>query len=127
MRVISLPFVLKSTGAITGIFCAAFLTAAMSDAAAGNIADAATIRKWISGGALIVDVRTTQEFSSGNYKGSINIPLADVEKELARFGSKDRHIVVYCRTGNRSGKAKELLEKHGFKYVLNGGGLSTMP
>ncbi len=85
------------------------------------------VREWIAKGALIVDVRTPGEFSSGHYNGAINIPLADIEKNLDRFGSRDGLIVVYCRTGNRSGKAKAILEKNGFKNVINGGGLKDMP
>lgn len=91
------------------------------------IADKGVVKEWITDGALIVDVRTPQEFAAGNYKGSINIPLADIEKNLNKFGAKDRKIIVYCRTGNRSGQAKKILESHGFTNILNGGGLSDMP
>ncbi len=94
---------------------------------AGNIADTATIKKWVSEGALIVDVRTPAEFASGNYKGSINIPLSEVEKNINRFGNKDQKIIVYCRSGNRSGIAKDILERHGYRFVLNGGALGNMP
>ncbi len=90
-------------------------------------ADKKTVKEWIAGGALIVDVRTPQEFAAGNYKGSINIPLSDIEKNLNKFGDKERKIIVYCRTGNRSGHAKKILESNGFTNVLNGGGLSDMP
>lgn len=99
----------------------------VSYAVSGNIADSATVKKWIAGGALIVDVRTPEEFAAGNYKGSINIPLAEIESKLKIFGSRDRLIIVYCRTGNRSELARQILEKNGFKNVINGGGLKDMP
>lgn len=99
----------------------------LSSASASGIADSTTIKNWISKGALIVDVRTPEEFNSGNYKGSINIPLAELEKNINRFGDKEKLIVVYCRSGNRSGKAKLILEKYGYKNILNGGALADMP
>jgi len=86
-----------------------------------------TVKKWISEGALIVDVRTPEEFNAGNYKNSINVPLNDIEKNLEIFGDKNRTIIVYCRSGNRSGKAKKILEKHGYNKVLDAGAFSSMP
>ncbi len=94
---------------------------------ANEIADSETIRKYITQGALVVDVRTPEEFNAGHYKGSINIPLAELERNIKLFGDREKPIVVYCRTGNRSGKAKTILEKYGYKKVINGGGLSNMP
>lgn len=88
---------------------------------ASNVADK------ISAGALIVDVRTPEEFASGHYKNAVNIPLDQIAERLKEFGAKDRPIVVYCRSGNRSAKAKALLFQHGFTDVTNGGGLSDMP
>ena len=43
------------------------------------------------------------------------------------FGDRKRAIVVYCRSGNRSGQAKVILEKNGFTDVTNGGALKDMP
>jgi phage shock protein E len=92
-----------------------------------NNNDSAAIKKWISDGALIVDVRTPEEFKAGNYKNSINIPVDEIENKLKIFGDKDRLIIVYCRSGNRSGKAKKILERHGYEKVLNAGAFSKMP
>ncbi len=86
----------------------------------------AVVKEWIDNGALIVDVRTPEEFAAGHYKNSINIPLGELESKIDLFGNKENHIVVYCRTGNRSGKAKDILEKNGYKNVINGGGLNDM-
>ena len=86
-----------------------------------------TIKKWVSEGALIVDVRTPEEFNAGNYKNSINIPLDDIEKNIDLFGDKNNQIIVYCRSGNRSGKAKKILKKHGYDKVFNAGAFSKMP
>jgi len=79
----------------------------------------------IESGALLVDVRTPNEFAQGHLDNAINIPLDKVEtgfKDIA----KDRSIVVYCRSGNRSGIAMQSLVKQGFINVHNGGGLSEM-
>ena len=90
-------------------------------------ANAAIVREKIKAGALVVDVRTPAEFAAGAYQGAINIPLDQVERRLADFGDRKHSIVVYCRSGNRSGQAKVILEKNGFSDVTNGGGLKDMP
>ncbi len=106
---------------------AMIIATAISVSCNQGIASKKQVQEWIAKGAFIVDVRTPDEFKSGHYKGAINIPLADVEKSIAKFGDKNRLIVVYCRSGNRSGKAKAILEKNGFTNVINGGGLKDMP
>jgi|SRR5690554_2848122 len=68
--------------------------------------------------SFIVDVRTQQEFSSGHFEGAINIPLNQIENYLSEFEGHSQ-IVVYCRSGARSGEAKRILEGHGFTNVLN--------
>jgi len=80
----------------------------------------------IRSGALVVDVRSPMEYGSGNVAGSINIPMEHVPYRLNEFGSKESPIIVYCRSGNRSGMVKNFLESAGFKDVVNGGGLHDM-
>lgn len=91
-----------------------------------GIAGKEVIRQKISAGALVVDVRTPEEFARGHYKGSINIPLKELPQRLNEFGPKNAPLVVYCRTGNRSGKAKSILLQNGFSDVTNGGGFRNM-
>lgn len=67
-----------------------------------------------------VDVRTTAEFAQGSVKGAINIPLDQIENQLAKFKGK-KNIVVFCRSGNRSSQAKVILEQNGFTNIKNGG------
>ena len=67
-----------------------------------------------------VDVRTPGEFAQGSVKGAVNIPLDQIEKELAKFKGK-KNIVVFCRSGNRSSNAKAILEQNGIINVTNGG------
>ncbi len=74
----------------------------------------------INDGAFLVDVRTQQEFAQGNVKGSTNIPLDKLAYQLTKFKDK-KHIVVFCRSGNRSSQAKSILEQNGHTNVTNGG------
>ena len=74
----------------------------------------------INDGAFLVDVRSSLEFSQKHVKGSVNIPLDSISSQLAKFKNK-KHIIVFCRSGNRSSQAKSLLEQHGFINVVNGG------
>jgi len=74
----------------------------------------------IAKGALLVDVRTPAEFASGTAEGAINIPLDTLSQHLEAFQGKE-NIVVFCRSGNRSGMAKKILESIGFHNITNGG------
>jgi rhodanese-related sulfurtransferase len=71
-------------------------------------------------GAMLVDVRSPNEFASGSAKGAVNIPIESLQSQLAKFKNKS-HIVVFCRSGNRSGQAKSILNQLGITNVTNGG------
>ena len=74
----------------------------------------------IEEGAFLVDVRSPQEFAQAKVKGSVNIPLDSISRQIAKFKDK-KHIIVFCRSGNRSSQAKSILQKNGFTNVVNGG------
>ena len=81
----------------------------------------------IDSGALLIDVRTQQEFDAGHLDEAILIPFDQIGNRIENVESdKERDIVVYCRSGRRSGIAKETLEKMGYKNVTNGGGLNDL-
>ncbi len=80
----------------------------------------ADLRSLIENGAFLVDVREPGEFSGGTAKGAVNIPLGTIADELGRFKGKE-NIVVFCRSGNRSALAKNILEQNGINNVVNGG------
>ncbi len=82
--------------------------------------DNSQLKEIINQNVYLVDVRTPSEFSSGSADGAVNIPLDKIENQLQKFNNK-KHIVVFCRSGNRSGQAKAILEKNGFQNVVNGG------
>lgn len=74
----------------------------------------------MSRGAIIVDVRTPGEYRNGHIKGSLNIPLDSLGKNLSKL-KKDKCIICCCASGMRSGSAKGLLQSKGFSEVYNGG------
>ena len=63
-------------------------------------------------GALIIDVRTKEEFKDGHVKQAVNIPLDNLGKYYHNI-PKNKEIIVYCQSGNRSGMAAEYLRKQG--------------
>ena len=69
--------------------------------------------------AFIVDVRTPEEYSGGTFKDAVNIPLNTVEENIEKFKGKEQ-VVVFCRSGNRSGKAIKILKEHGITNTING-------
>ena len=75
--------------------------------------------------AQVVDVCTDKEFSEGHIPDAVSLPLsslkADADKKLAK--SKDKPVIVSCRSGNRAKSAAKKLSKLGFKdiYILSGG------
>ena len=74
----------------------------------------------------VVDVRETGEFAGGHFDGAINIPLGIIPLRLDEFKAMSGPIVVYCRSGNRSGMAQMLLKQAGLTEVYNGAGLHDM-
>lgn len=82
--------------------------------------------KWVADGAVLVDVRTDGEFRAGHLDGAVNIPVQTLESRLGEL-EKDRAVVVYCRSGSRSARAKRILEQHGFAKVLDAGAMSSWP
>ncbi len=86
-------------------------------------------RAWqeIRNGALLVDVRSRQEYDAGHLEGALLIPHDQVERRIAEFGDdKGRSIVLYCRSGRRAGVAEQVLRGAGFTNVLNAGGYKEM-
>jgi rhodanese-related sulfurtransferase len=81
----------------------------------------------VQGGALLLDVRSPEEFAAGHLEGALNIPVDALASRLAEVGPKDRPVVVYCRSGVRSKKARALLLEQGWAKVENLGGMSNWP
>ena len=78
----------------------------------------------INSNAVLVDLRETAEFEGGRLPKAIHIPLSQLESRSGELGKlKERPVVAYCMTGNRSSLAAKILERAGFKdiYQLRGG------
>ncbi len=93
--------------------------------------DPAAARALIGQGAVVIDVRTADEFTSGHLPGATNIAVADVDGRLADIdklvaGDKAKPIVVYCAAGSRAAKAKKILDAAGYLRVVNGGGYDDL-
>lgn len=75
---------------------------------------------------LIIDVRTEAEWNLGYLENAIHIPLDTIEKNIT-FTEPDKYkeIYLYCRSGNRSGKATSILQNLGYKNVTNIGGIQS--
>ncbi len=83
--------------------------------------------KKVEGGALLIDVRSAEETASGTFGDAIHIPHESILQQLDKVGSdKNREIVLYCRSGRRSGAAGEELLSKGYKHVFNAGGFSEL-
>ena len=77
--------------------------------------------------ALIVDVRTPEEFADGHYPGAINIPHDTILEGIEQLGvTEETPVILYCRSGNRSGQAEQALQKKGFIEARNAGGLEAL-
>ncbi len=70
--------------------------------------------------ALVLDVRTQEEFAQGHVPGAINIPFDEISERLDELlGFKQGDIVVYCRTGKRAEKALTTLTNQGFEQLFH--------
>lgn len=80
-----------------------------------------------SGNYALIDVREPMELEmDGNIEGATNIPLGEVEDRKDEILSIDKPVVIFCRSGNRSGKALEYLNSQGLKEGYNGGGWAEL-
>ncbi|MDP4264598.1 MAG: rhodanese-like domain-containing protein [Bacteroidota bacterium] len=84
----------------------------------GNSPD---LKKLYQEGAVIIDVRTPQEYKSGHIKGSINVPLQGLSKETGKLAKMNKPVITCCLSGGRSSAAKRILSARGIE-VYNGGG-----
>lgn len=78
--------------------------------------------------AVVIDVRTPEEYAVGHIEGALNIPFDQIAKGIRSIKglTKDQTVLVYCRTGRRSEIAKAALEQEGYKRVLDGGAIDDL-
>ena len=75
--------------------------------------------------AILLDVRTPEEYGGGHVPGSKNLPLQQIEKITSIAEKKDTPLFVYCQSGARSRQAVSLLQRMGYVNVNNIGGMSA--
>ncbi len=75
--------------------------------------------------AVLLDVRTTEEYSEGHIDGSINIPLQNIRNISDVIKDKNTPLFVHCYSGSRSGQAVSYLSDVGYTNVKNIGGISA--
>lgn len=76
-------------------------------------------------GAVLVDVRTPQEYRAGHIPGSRNIPLQEIGGAASKLGPKDTPLFLYCYSGSRSAQAAGALRRMGYTKIKNIGGIAA--
>lgn len=71
-------------------------------------------------GAVIIDVRSVQEFKAGHGQKAINIPLQEINSRIEEVRAYGKPVIACCRSGNRSGSAANTLKSAGIE-AYNGG------
>jgi rhodanese-related sulfurtransferase len=94
---------------------------------APGVVDGATGKQLADAGAVVLDVRTPEEFAQGHVPGAKNIPYDQVAKRAAEIGPPSTPVVVYCKSGRRSALAIEDLSKLGYSKLWNAGGYADWP
>ena len=75
-------------------------------------------------GAILLDVRTPQEYSEGHIPGGQNLPLQNIDKAADIIDNKDTPLFVHCLSGGRSRQAEAVLKQMGYTNVTNIGGIA---
>ncbi|WP_440880043.1 rhodanese-like domain-containing protein [Tenacibaculum sp. C7A-26P2] len=78
------------------------------------------IKQYIEKGAVVLDVRTIQEWNEGHSEGAKHIVLNTIPEHVEEIKSWDKPVIAVCRSGGRSGQATEFLSTQGID-VINGG------
>ncbi len=79
------------------------------------------IKEALKKGAVVIDVRTPQEYDMGHIPEAIHIPVDRIRIQAPRIKAMNRPVVLCCNSGTRSGKAQNFLKSEGVKEVYNGG------
>lgn len=86
----------------------------------GGNTNVASVEQYLENGAVVIDVRTIEEFEEGHVQGSKNIPLNTIGSHLDGIKDLNKPVITCCRSGARSGSAATILKQHGVD-AINGG------
>lgn len=82
-------------------------------------------RNLLQSGAVVIDVRTAHEFSSGALPGVVNVPLDEIRRRIGSVvPNLGTPVLLHCKSGGRSGVASKLLRSMGYRQVGNLGSLT---
>ncbi|WP_066688398.1 rhodanese-like domain-containing protein [Christensenella intestinihominis] len=74
-------------------------------------------------GAVLLDVRTEEEYFKAHIPGSLNIPLDELQTAVNKIPDKNTPVFVYCLSGSRSRQAEQVLRNMGYTDLTNIGGI----
>lgn len=86
-----------------------------------------SVEQKIKAGAVVVDVRTVDEYEDEHFPKALNIPVNELQARAGEIGAVDKPVVLYCASGARSAMGSRILKSLGYKDVTNAGGLNDMP
>ena len=90
-----------------------------------SFVSAETARQQLANGALVIDVRSAEEFRSSKVRGAINLPLGELRERLPQqVKDKNQPLLVHCLSGGRSAIARQQLKSMGYANVFNLGSLA---
>jgi rhodanese-related sulfurtransferase len=85
----------------------------------------ADFKELVANGALIIDVRTPQEYRGGHINRSQNIPLDQIKSKIPELKKAGKPVITVCKSGARSSMAVSILKAAGFE-VYNGGSWNSL-
>ena len=75
--------------------------------------------------AVLLEVRTKEEYAERKIEGSINLPLDEIQRITDVVPDKSTPVFLHCRSGKRSGRAQKILASMGYTNAVNIGGIMT--
>lgn len=127
----------QTTPALAGVVVSTLVKDYKSGAQAGEIAILHRLNHLLITGLLLImstlansiwiDVRTADEFNAGHIEDAAHIPYEEIAMRISEITTdKDATIHLYCRSGNRSGIAQQILQSMGFTNAVNEGGYEML-
>jgi phage shock protein E len=108
--------------------CGVGFAADATDAAADTTIGAApSLAERIAAGAVLIDVRSVDEFASGSVPGAHNLPHDTIAEHIAEIVPDPKTpIVLFCQSGRRAGIALDALAAKGYQNLVNAGGIEAV-
>lgn len=101
------------------------LAACSSDGAVYETIDISEVTQYQEQGALVIDVRETNEYDAGHIPGAMNKPLSEISARNLEGLDPNQEYVVVCQSGNRSQQASDLLAEEGYEVINVKQGMSS--